>query len=226
MDAVLRSCWANGLNHVGSICQMNTGSILAGRPSLGAWVNYGLGSENDNLPGFVVLLDNEKEPPGGNRVWGTGFMPASYQGTRFRNGKAPILHLAPPEISDLQQRRKLDFVNTLNRQHLASRGDNELEARIAAYELAFRMQAHAPEARGSLAGDEGDAGAVRPERQDHRALRPELPACAAIGRTGGAVCAALLRFGEPVGRAQQDRREPRQALPGDRQAPLPRCSRT
>ena len=144
---VLRSCWANGLNHVGSICQMNTGSILAGRPCLGSWVNYGLGSENDNLPGFVVLLDNEKEPPGGNRVWGTGFMPATYQGTRFRNGKAPILHLAPPEgISDLQQRRKLDFVNALNQQHLATRGDSELEARIAAYELAFRMQAHAPEA--------------------------------------------------------------------------------
>lgn len=144
---VLRSCWANGLNHVGSICQMNTGSILAGRPSLGAWVNYGLGSENENLPGFVVLLDNEKEPPGGNRVWGTGFMPATYQGTRFRNGKAPILHLTPPEgITDLQQRRKLDFVNALNKLHLDSRGDSELEARIAAYELAFRMQAHAPEA--------------------------------------------------------------------------------
>src|SRR6476660_9142848 len=90
---VFRACWADGLNHVGSVCQMNTGSILAGRPSLGAWATYGLGTENQNLPGFVVLLDNDREPPGGNRVWGTGFMPATFQGTRFRNGKTPVLHL-------------------------------------------------------------------------------------------------------------------------------------
>jgi hypothetical protein len=143
---VLRSCWADGLNHVGSVCQMNTGSILAGRPSLGSWVNYGLGSENENLPGFVVLLDNDREPPGGNRVWGTGFMPATYQGTRFRNGATPVLHLAPPvEIDGAQQRSKLDFIAELNRRHLRDRaGDSELEARIASYELAFRMQAEAP----------------------------------------------------------------------------------
>lgn len=146
--AVIRSCWANGLNHVGSVCQMNTGSILAGRPSLGAWVTYGLGTENQNLPSFVVLLDNEKEPPGGSRVWGTGFMPATYQGTRFRNGESPILHLASPEtIGKQQQRGKLDFLNRLNRRHLKNRGsDSQLEARIASYELAFRMQTHAPEA--------------------------------------------------------------------------------
>ncbi len=146
--AVIRSCWANGLNHVGSVCQMNTGSILAGRPSLGAWVTYGLGSENENLPSFVVLLDNEKEPPGGSRVWGTGFMPATYQGTRFRNGKSPILHLASPAtIGKQQQRSKLDFLDRLNRRHLDERGaDSQLEARIASYELAFRMQSHAPEA--------------------------------------------------------------------------------
>ena len=145
--AVIRSCWANGLNHVGSVCQMNTGSILAGRPSLGAWVTYGLGSENENLPGFVVLLDNDREPPGGSRVWGTGFMPATYQGTRFRNGSEPILHLAPPaSLSAARQQPKLEFLTKLNRDHLLTRGDHELEARIAAYELAFRMQAHAPEA--------------------------------------------------------------------------------
>jgi Protein of unknown function (DUF1501) len=145
---VIHSCWANGLNHVGSVCQMNTGSILAGRPSLGAWVSYGLGTENRNLPAFVVLLDNDKEPPGGNRIWGTGFMPATYQGTRFRGGKSPILHLkTPASISEQQQKNKLDFINHLNRRHLASRpGDTDLEARIASYELAYRMQAHAPEA--------------------------------------------------------------------------------
>ncbi len=145
---VLRACWANGLNHVGSVCQMNTGSILAGRPSLGAWVTYGLGSANDNLPSFVVLLDNDREPPGGGRVWGTGFMPATYQGTRFRNGPQPILHLSPPpEISDRQQRSKLEFLRRLNERHAEQRAANsELDARINAYELAYRMQAHAPEA--------------------------------------------------------------------------------
>ncbi|MFQ5731389.1 MAG: DUF1501 domain-containing protein [Planctomycetaceae bacterium] len=145
---VIRSCWANGLNHVGSVCQMNTGSILAGRPSLGAWVSYGLGSENRNLPGFVVLLDNAKEPPGGTRVWGTGFMPATYQGTRFRSGKSPILLLnTPSAISARRHKSKLEFINRLNRRLLATRGgDGELEARIASYELAYRMQSHAPDA--------------------------------------------------------------------------------
>jgi hypothetical protein len=145
---LIRSCWADGLNHVGSVCQMNTGSILAGRPSLGAWVNYGLGTVNQDLPGFVVLLDNDREPPGGNRVWGTGFMPATFQGTRFRSGSSPVLYLAPPDAVDArQQRYKLDYINELNRRHLEGRADDsELEARIAAYELAFRMQAQAPEA--------------------------------------------------------------------------------
>ncbi len=143
---VIRSCWADGLNHVGSVCQMNTGSILAGRPSLGAWVSYGLGSESQNLPAFVVLLDGDREPPGGTRNWGTGFMPGTFQGTRFRSGDQPILHLAPPaEISAAQQRRKLDLLGELNRQHAHARGDDsDLEARIASYELAYRMQAEAP----------------------------------------------------------------------------------
>lgn len=144
----IRSCWADGLNHVGSVCQMNTGSILAGRPSLGAWVSYGLGSENRNLPGFVVLLDNDKEPPGGSRVWGTGFMPASYQGTRFFSGGEPVLYLKNPEgVSAERQRSKIDFIQQLNRRHQQARIDgSDLEARIASYELAYRMQSEAPEA--------------------------------------------------------------------------------
>jgi hypothetical protein len=145
--AVVRSCWADGLNHVGSVCQMNTGSVLAGRPSLGSWVIYGLGSENQNLPGFVVLSDGA-EPAGGARNWGTGFMPATYQGTQFRNGPNPILHLQPPgEIDGRQQRNKLDLIHTLNEHHRKARSeDTDLAARMAAYELAFRMQATAPEA--------------------------------------------------------------------------------
>jgi hypothetical protein len=145
--AVVRSCWADGLNHVGSVCQMNTGSILAGRPSLGSWALYGLGSVNDNLPGFVVMSD-AGEPFGGARNWGTGFMPATYQGTFFRGGSSPILHLHGPAGSDEEQQRgKLDLLATLNERHRRERSDDsDLAARMAAYELAFRMQTNAPEA--------------------------------------------------------------------------------
>jgi hypothetical protein len=145
--AVIRSCWADGLNHVGSICQMNTGSILGGRPCLGSWALYGLGSACDNLPGYVVLLDNPEDPPGGSRNWSTGFMPATFQGTRFRDGKTPVLNLEPPPTETAgDQRAKIDFIQDLNRLHLKSRPeDTELEARIAAYELAYRMQSSGPE---------------------------------------------------------------------------------
>ncbi len=145
--AVIRSCWANGLNHVGSVCQMNTGSILAGRPSLGSWVIYGLGTVNQNLPGFVVLTDGNGTVSGGARNWGTGYMPATFQGTHFRSSGPPVLNLNPPrEIAGQQQRNRLDLLNTLNRRHRDARpNDSELGARIASYELAYRMQSAAPE---------------------------------------------------------------------------------
>ncbi|MSU78601.1 MAG: DUF1501 domain-containing protein [Gemmataceae bacterium] len=151
--AVVRSCWANGLNHSNGVSQMNTGSIVGGRPSLGAWVTYGLGTENANLPAFVVMQDNAASVNNGARNWGTGFMPAVYQGTRINATTEPINHLNPPaNISPAQQRGRLDLLSELNREH-ASRyalpGDSatgELEARINTYELAYRMQAQAPEA--------------------------------------------------------------------------------
>ncbi len=145
---VIRSCVADGQTHVGSVCQMNTGSILAGRPSLGSWALYGLGSESQDLPGFVVLTDYSSDPPGGSMNWGTGFMPATYQGTRFRDGNAPILDVAPPErMSVGRQRGKLDYIQRLNRDYGDERADDDkLEARIASYELAYRMQSAAPEA--------------------------------------------------------------------------------
>ena len=146
--AVLRSCWANGIVHSNGVCQMNTGSILAGRPSLGAWVSYGLGTLNQNLPAFVVMQDNSGTVVNGPRNWGAGFMPAVYQGTRILPGTEPIANLNTPEgVSEAQQLGKLDFLNQLNREHALSRPQQtELDARIAAYELAFRMQAEAPEA--------------------------------------------------------------------------------
>lgn len=146
--SLVRSCICDGLNHAGSVCQMNTGSLLSGRPSLGSWVSYGLGTENESLPAFVVLLDKPGRVAGGARNWGTGFMSATHQGTEIKNGDEPIANLSSPAgVDGERQRRKLEFLQKLNRRHLVGRGEHsELEARIASYELAFRMQAEAPEA--------------------------------------------------------------------------------
>jgi hypothetical protein len=144
---VLRSCWADGLNHVGSVCQMNTGSILAGRPSMGAWVTYGLGSANRDLPSFVVLTD-DRDVLGSSKNWSAGFLPAVYQGTQFRREGPPILNLNPPEtIGDEQQKSKLRLLADLNRHYgLDKQEDSELDARLKSYELAYRMQSAAPAA--------------------------------------------------------------------------------
>ena len=145
--AVIRSCTADGLNHVGSVSQMNTGSILAGRPSLGSWVTYGLGTANDSLPTFVVLTDY-RNIVGGAKTWSSGFLPATYQGTPFQREGPPILNLAPPpNTGPDQQRGKLDLLKAINRHHADTRpGYTELDARIESYELAYRMQAEAPNA--------------------------------------------------------------------------------
>jgi hypothetical protein len=146
--AVLRGLWADGINHSAGVCQMNTGSILAGRPSLGSWVSYGLGTVNENLPAFVVMQDNSSSVVNGPRNWGAGFMPAVYQGVRFQNGGEPVPNLnTPAGVSDAQQHGKLELLNRFNRTHALERPlQSELDARILGYELAFRMQAHAPEA--------------------------------------------------------------------------------
>lgn len=145
--AVIQSCYGEGINHSGGVCQMNTGSILAGRPSLGSWVSYGLGSENQNLPAFVVMQDNPTSVVNGPRNWGTGFMPATYQGTRFEPGNEPIPNLqTPAQVGEQRQRQKLDYLAKMNQRHGQDRvHQTELDARIRSYELAFRMQANAPE---------------------------------------------------------------------------------
>jgi hypothetical protein len=152
--AVIRSCWADSVNHPQAVYQMNTGSILMGKPSLGSWVSYGLGTENQNLPAFVVLPDPGGGIKGGPPAYGAGFLPATYQGTVMRGGEQPILDLRPPDdTSTGQQRQVLDLVGKLNAHHLETRGDDsELSARIQAYELAYRMQSAAPEAV-DLAGE-------------------------------------------------------------------------
>jgi len=146
--AVIRSCWTNGINHSGGICQMNTGSQFAGRPSLGSWVTYGLGTENENLPAFVVMQEGSGRVINGARNWGAGFMPAIHQGTTMQKKGPPFSHLVSPKhVAPVQQRKELDFLAQLNRSHAQSRHDNsDLEARIRSFELAFKMQSHAPEA--------------------------------------------------------------------------------
>jgi uncharacterized protein (DUF1501 family) len=144
---VIRSMHGDSVNHPQSVYQLNTGSILMGRPSVGSWIAYGLGSENRDMPAFVVLPDPGGGSKGGPPAWGSGYLPATYQGVPLRPGVPPILDLQPqPQISWAQQRGILSLVQDLNQEHAEKRAlDDELSARINAYELAFRMQATAPE---------------------------------------------------------------------------------
>lgn len=145
---VIHSCVSDGINHAGGVCQMNTGAVFGGRPSLGAWISYGLGSSSKSLPDFVVMKDSNSMVVNGVRAWGSGFMPSGHQGVLFEGGDEPLRNLNNPKgISDSQQQRKLDFINQLNRKHYAGRESNtDLDARIHSYELAARMQTDAPEA--------------------------------------------------------------------------------
>lgn len=145
---VIRSLHGDSVNHPQSVYQMNTGSILMGHPSFGSWLAYGLGSENQNMPAFVVLPDPGGGLKGGPAAWGNGYLPALYQGTTMRPGKTPILNLNTPSgVSPERQRLTLDLLQKINRRHLSrTGGDDDLEARIESYELAFRMQSAAPEA--------------------------------------------------------------------------------
>lgn len=144
--ALVRSCYGDAFDHAPAMYLHATGSQFPGKPSLGSWVVYGLGSENQNLPAFVVMTDGAMKC--GPQGYGAGFLPAVYQGTMFRSGKSPILDLAnPPGISNATQRATLDLVGDLDRRHLEARPhDSDLEARLASYELAFRMQSEAPDA--------------------------------------------------------------------------------
>lgn len=159
--AVIRSCWTNGINHSGGVCQMNTGSQFAGRPSLGSWLTYGLGTLNENLPAYVVMQDAKEPVTNGPRNWSAGFMPAVYQGTMLHAEGEPFSNLASPShVSMAEQQLELDFLERLNQHHAASRQDNtELEARIRSYELAFQLQSHAPETI-DLAQETGETRAL------------------------------------------------------------------
>jgi len=144
--AIVRSVATNVFNHGPAKVFINTGSPQFGRPSMGAWVTYGLGSESQSLPGFVVLQSGPRGPRGGAGLWASGFLPTTFQGVPFRNTGEPILNLTTPEgITGDRQRQVLDAVRDLNAARLDTVGDPEIATRIAAYEMAYRMQTSAPE---------------------------------------------------------------------------------
>jgi hypothetical protein len=144
--AIVKSMVTDAFNHAPAQIMALTGSQQFGRPSVGAWVTYGLGSESKELPGFVVFSSGSKGPSGGNSCWGSGFLPSSQAGTLFRSGGDPVLFLSnPPGVDSATQKDSLDAINALNKKRLDAVGDPEIAARISAYEMAGRMQASAPE---------------------------------------------------------------------------------
>jgi hypothetical protein len=147
---LIRTLHTEAINHDPAMTLLQTGHQVAGRPSLGAWTSYGLGSENENLPAFVVMISRPSGPtnaqPLHERMWGSGFLPTRYQGVRFSPGKDPVLYLTdPPGITRQQRREMLDDVEALNRLKFARTLDPQIEARIEQYEMAYRMQASVPE---------------------------------------------------------------------------------
>ena len=144
--AIIRSMKTEVFNHGPAKLFMNTGFQRFGRPSMGAWVTYGIGSDSNNLPGFVVMHSGPRGPRGGTPLWGSGFLPTTYQGVPFLNGADPILNLATPQgISSKGQGDFVDAVKDLNSARLQQIGDPEIATRIATYEMAYRMQSSAPE---------------------------------------------------------------------------------
>jgi uncharacterized protein (DUF1501 family) len=144
--AIVRSMVTDAFNHAPGQMLMSTGSQQFGRPSTGAWVTYGLGSESQNLPGFVVFSTGTKGPSGGSSNWGSGFLPSLYQGVQFRTGGDPVLYLSnPPGVDADTQQDSLQVINRLNRLRLSQVGDPEIATRINSFEMAMRMQTAAPE---------------------------------------------------------------------------------
>jgi hypothetical protein len=142
----LKGVYTDQFNHAPAQLFVQTGSPRLGRPSIGSWVTYGLGSENNNLPGFVVLTSGGKTPDAGKSVWGSGFLPSVYQGVQCRSEGDPVLFLSDPHGVDRDMKKKtIDAINAVNRQHYDAFGDPETLTRIAQYEMAFRMQVSVPE---------------------------------------------------------------------------------
>ncbi len=144
--AIIKSMHTTQFNHAPAQIFMNTGHNIFGRPSMGSWLTYGLGSECTDLPGFVVLLSGNNNPDGGKACWGSGFLPTYYQGVEFRNKGEPVLYVGnPPGVDDLTRRQGLDVLKELNKQHFAEIGDPEIVTRIESYEMSYKMQKSVPD---------------------------------------------------------------------------------
>lgn len=144
--AIVKSMTTDAFNHAPGQILMNTGTQQFGRPSIGAWTLYGLGTETRDLPGFIVFSSGKKGPSGGNSNWGSGFLPTVYNGVQFRSAGDPVLFLSNPDgVDESLQQESLNAINRMNRMRLDTVGDPEISARISAYEMAFRMQSSAPE---------------------------------------------------------------------------------
>lgn len=143
----VKSMYTEAINHDPAVTFMQTGSQFSGRPSIGSWVSYGLGTDNENLPNFVVLVTKDKKgQPLYSRLWGNGFLPSEHQGTQFRAGKDPVLFLQnPPGVSASSRKNQLDHLNQLQQLQYEKQEDPEIRARISQYEMAFRMQTSVPE---------------------------------------------------------------------------------
>ncbi len=144
--SIVRSVHTTQFNHAPAQIFMNTGFQIIGRPSMGSWLTYGLGSECRDLPGFVVLISGENDPDGGKACWGSGFLPTVYQGVQFRSQGDPVLFLTnPPGVTTEGRRQSLDLIKDLNEMNLKSVGDPEITTRIASYDMAYRMQSSVPD---------------------------------------------------------------------------------
>ena len=187
---IIKSLHTEQFNHAPAQLFFQTGFGQFGRPSLGAWVNYGLGSENQNLPGYVVLITGNVAGAG-NSLWGSGFLPSTYQGVEFRSSGDPVLFLSNPDGIDQSARRNIvDNINRLNQIQLADAGDPEIATRIHQYEMAYRMQSAVPE----LMDIESEPEAIHemygtePGKQQ---FCQQLPAGTTAGRTRCAFCSAV-----------------------------------
>jgi hypothetical protein len=193
---VIRSMKTDHFNHAPAQLFVHTGSQLPGRPSMGSWVTYGLGSENRDLPGFVVLTSGPNGPDAGNTLWSSGFLPTVHQGVQFRSRGDPVLYVSnPPGVSDRTRRQSLDAVRDLNRINLGRIGDPEIATRIAQYEMAYRMQTSVPEMM-DISSEPREIHELYGAGKD--LVCQQLPPGAPARRAWRAVCAALpLGMGQP-----------------------------
>ena len=211
--AIVKSMVTDAFNHAPGQLLMNTGTMQFGRPSMGSWTLYGLGSETRDLPGFVVFSSGVKGPSGGDSCWGSGFLPTVYQGVEFRTGGDPVLYLSNPRGVDRElQRDSLDALKQLNQMRVDATGDPEISTRINSFEMAFRMQAVAP--------DLMDIAKEPKETLDLYGAEPGKASfannCLLARRLVGEGCALRAALSRGVGPALQPGQGSPEELPGDR----------